>query len=213
MVRGARRPGAPMAMDRRRRFGSLRTPARRPGPRRGLHSPLRAVRTLRLLRVFAGSTPRARRRGPLDRDGPLRPVERMARSSDRRGDRVRRLPRRGALLADVDVAVLLSWKEGIPRGLLEPMAHRSRWLPGASRVIASRAKREERFLTPRRPRADHRAHRPPCSRIPPAPPPGAAAASGCALTSMKAWWWRLARSTPRCCAMPASATHLLGDSR
>src|SRR5439155_936250 len=28
----------------------------------------------------------------------------------------------GALLADVDVAVLLSWKEGIARGLLEPMA-------------------------------------------------------------------------------------------
>src|SRR5207249_11132348 len=28
----------------------------------------------------------------------------------------------GALLTDVDVAVLLSWKEGIPRGLLEPMA-------------------------------------------------------------------------------------------
>ena len=27
-----------------------------------------------------------------------------------------------ALLADVDVVVLLSWKEGIPRGLLEPMA-------------------------------------------------------------------------------------------
>jgi len=79
-----------------------------------------------LLRVFArvhAACPQARLR--LIGDGPLRPsCEREAAALgiaaatefvDYREDV-------DALLADVDVAVLLSWKEGIPRGLLEPMA-------------------------------------------------------------------------------------------
>src|SRR5438093_11085584 len=46
-----------------------------------------------------------------------------------------------ALLADVDVAVLLSWKEGIPRGLLEPMA-------AAIPVVAWRAKGNREVIRP-----------------------------------------------------------------
>src|SRR2546425_13298299 len=84
--------------------------------------------------------------------------------------------------------------------------HRSRWLPGASRVLArsceaGRAVCSHRQATSSRPPRTSSA----CSRIPPcaaawAPPPP----SGCALTSMKAWWSRTwPGSTPRCCAMPA----------
>ena len=46
-----------------------------------------------------------------------------------------------ALLADVDVAVLLSWKEGIPRGLLEPMA-------AAIPVVAWRVKGNREVIRP-----------------------------------------------------------------
>ena len=79
-----------------------------------------------LLRVFArvrAACPQARLR--LIGDGPLRPqCERaaadlgIAAATEFVGYR----QDVGPLLADVDVAVLLSWKEGIPRGLLEPMA-------------------------------------------------------------------------------------------
>src|SRR5438309_5038008 len=79
-----------------------------------------------LLHVFArvhAACPQARLR--LIRDGPLRPAcERLAADlgiaaamefTGYREDVDR-------LLADVDVAALLSWKEGLPRGLLESMA-------------------------------------------------------------------------------------------
>jgi glycosyltransferase involved in cell wall biosynthesis len=79
-----------------------------------------------LLRVFArvrAACPQARLR--LIGDGPLRPqYEReaaelgIAAATEFVGYR----HDVGPLLADVDVAVLLSWKEGIARGLLEPMA-------------------------------------------------------------------------------------------
>src|SRR5207244_7741088 len=58
-------------------------------------------------------------------DGPLRPqCERMAAELGIAAatEFVGYRQDVGPLLADVDVAVLLSWKEGIPRGLLEPMA-------------------------------------------------------------------------------------------
>jgi len=79
-----------------------------------------------LLRVFArvhAACPQARLR--LIGDGPLRPqCERMAAELGIAAatEFVGYRKDVAALLADVDVVVLLSWKEGIPRGLLEPMA-------------------------------------------------------------------------------------------
>src|SRR5439155_1003945 len=79
-----------------------------------------------LLRVFArvhAACPQARLR--LIGDGPLRPQCERAAAELGIAAAVEFVGYRqdvGALLADVDVAVLLSWKEGIPRGLLEPMA-------------------------------------------------------------------------------------------
>jgi glycosyltransferase involved in cell wall biosynthesis len=79
-----------------------------------------------LLRVFArvhAACPQARLR--LIGDGPLRPeCERLVTELGI-GAATEFVGYRkdvGPLLADVDVAVLLSWKEGIARGLLEPMA-------------------------------------------------------------------------------------------
>src|SRR5207244_10683949 len=79
-----------------------------------------------LLHVFArvhAACPQARLR--LIGDGPLRATcERLAADLGIAGATEFAGYREDvdALLADVDVAVLLSWKEGIPRGLLEPMA-------------------------------------------------------------------------------------------
>ena len=79
-----------------------------------------------LLRVFArvrAACPQARLR--LIGDGPLRPQCERAAADLGIASATEFVGYRedvGALLADVDVAVLLSWKEGIARGLLEPMA-------------------------------------------------------------------------------------------
>src|SRR6266480_2144011 len=79
-----------------------------------------------LLRVFArvhAACPQARLR--LIGDGPLRPQYERAAAALGIAAATEFVGYRkdvAALLADVDVAVLLSWKEGIPRGLLEPMA-------------------------------------------------------------------------------------------
>ncbi len=79
-----------------------------------------------LLRVFArvhAACPQARLR--LIGDGPLRPQCERAAAELGIAAAIEFVGYRkdvAALLADVDVAVLLSWKEGIPRGLLEPMA-------------------------------------------------------------------------------------------
>src|SRR2546425_6679468 len=105
-----------------------------------------------------------------------------------------------------------TWRCSSPGRRASPAAswsrwrHRSRWLPGASRVIArsceaGRAAFSHRRATSSRPPRTSSA----CSRIPPCaatwapPPPGA-----CAATSTRAWWLRAwPGSTPRCCAMPA----------
>src|SRR2546428_161410 len=79
-----------------------------------------------LLRVFArvhAACPQARLR--LIGDGPLRPqCERMAAELGIAAatEFIGYCQDVGPLLADVDVAVLLSWEGGIPPGLLEPMA-------------------------------------------------------------------------------------------
>ena len=79
-----------------------------------------------LLRAFArvrAACPQARLR--LIGDGPLRPQCERAAADLGIASATEFVGYRedvGALLADVDVAVLLSWKEGIARGLLEPMA-------------------------------------------------------------------------------------------
>src|SRR2546425_5601954 len=105
-----------------------------------------------------------------------------------------------------------TWRCSSPGRRASPAAswsrwrHRSRWLPGASRVIArscgaGRAAFSHRRATSSRPPRPSFA----CSRILPcaaawAPPPP----NGCARISTRAWWWRAwPRSTPRCCAMPA----------
>jgi len=106
-----------------------------------------------LLRVFArvhAACPQARLR--LIGDGPLRPqCERMAAELGIAAatEFVGYRQDVGPLLADVDVAVLLSWKEGIPRGLLEPMAAQIpvvTWCVKGNREVVRSGK--SGFLTP-----------------------------------------------------------------
>ena len=98
-----------------------------------------------LLHVFArvhAACPQARLR--LIGDGPLRPAcERLAADLGIAGATEFAGYREDVdtLLADVDVAVLLSWKEGIPRGLLEPMA-------AAIPVVAWRVKGNREVIQP-----------------------------------------------------------------